>query len=615
MKLTEEEFSQMLRQWGERESARLGLDAAGRKEGREDAKIIPINSLRSLEAGSVTATPPAAPVPFAKTTTTRRVLCWSAITSAMAACLVAGMMVWLLEPTPMPGIAYTPRTAALKMGQTRLKATTSFAKGWRRAGLVVSVSDYSAFRSKELPDLPLVPQDAAMARRVMQAQTGAPREHVISLSNHGASEVAVMAALKWLKQFNQPGDLVMIHLACHSLLGPDGRLRLVLADSRDSAGKVTGLPAEDVLRELEALPGIVVLVADTCQSGVLEQLKLGPRQAIVASAGEKEQALDSIFGTAWLGGLESGAADRDLDGAATLQEAFDHAATTLKRMSGAQRPRLLTGGAGLAAKAVLALHPQLLKLLPERGIVLPAAGTLEFTPDGPCELWLGGKRLGVCTAPVALPVGPGIQRLRAVREEWGPQRSEWNDPAPVEVPPGGEVRRAAVFSAPQRASAAQVQLFESLSTAQEGLLFPAVQSFGDVAPRSERLPDGRFVIELPATRRVTQAGVVMLAGDAVTGVNLTSILGVARDGFVRLSITARAESGMADVSFFVGGRISESLNPRIETKARLDDQWQTLELRLPASLADRVVTGFGVEFGPSDKGGERIFIRDVTFRR
>lgn len=614
MKLTDEEFSQMLRQWGERESARLGLDAAGQKDGREDARIIPIQSLRDLEAGTVTSAS-AATVLVVKSTTTRRVLCWSAITSAMAACLVAGMMVWLLEPAPAPGIAYAPRTAALKSGQTRLKATSSFAKGWRRAGLVVSVSDYSAFRSKELPDLPLAPQDAVMARRVMQAQTGAPREHVNSLSNQAASEVSVMAALQWLKQFDQPGDLVMIHLACHSLLGPDGRLRLVLADSRDSAGKVTGLPVEDVLRELEVLPGIVVLVVDTCQSGALSQLKLGPRQAVVASAGEAEQALDSIFGTAWFGGIEDGAADGDLDGAVTLQEAFNQAVAALSGRPGTQRPQMFTGDAGLASEAVLALHPQLLKLLPERGTTLPAAGTLEFTPDGPCELWLGVKRLGVCSITVALPVGPGIQRLRAVREEWGAQRSEWNDPAPVEVPPGGEVRRAAVFSAPYRASAAQVRLFENLSVTQEGLSFPDVQGYGDVAPRWEQLPDGRFVIELPAARRIAPAGVVMLARDAVTGANLASTLGVARDGFVRLSITARTESGMTEASFFMGGRISESIHPRIETRARLDDQWQTLELRVPASLADRVVTGFGIEFGPSDSGGERIFIRDVTFRR
>ena len=93
------------------------------------------------------------------------------------------------------------------------------------------------------------------------------------------------------------------------------------------------------------------------------------------------------------------------------------------------------------------------------------------------------------------------------------------------------------------------------------------------------------------------------------------MLGAVRDGFVRLTVSAKAETGSVHAKCFVGGRVSESLSARIEVETRLDDQWQTVQLKVPASQADRIVTGFGIEFGSSDTGGEKIFVRDVTFSR
>ena len=449
----------------------------------------------------------------------------------------------------------------------------------------------------------------------MHTQMRAPLENILSLSNRAASEVAVMSGIRWLRQFNQPNDVIVIHVACHALVGPDGRLRLLMHDSRDENGKVTGLAAEDILRELESLPGIVILVADTCHSGVLTHFKLAPRHAIVASAGEKELALDSVFGSAWLGGLESGKADANLDGGITLQEAFDYVIAEFARRPGGQRPQLMLGGASLGKEALLAIHPQLSALLPEAGTPLPPPGVLEFVPDGPCELWLGANRLGVCSSPVALVTGPGVQRLRALRNEWGAQRSEWADPTPVEVPPGRRVQRAAVFSAPRKTFSGQLPLLGNTAATREGNPFPQMQAFGDVPVSYDQLPDGSLSITFPSARRAAPAGIVMLANDAITGVNLASILGTSSDGYVHLTVSAKVEAGSVRAKFFIGGRISESLNTRLETETLLDDRWQTIQIKVPAGKADNFVTGFGLEVGSSDSGGEKIFIRDVTFRR
>ncbi|WP_395746271.1 hypothetical protein [Prosthecobacter sp.] len=599
MNLSEERLLQMLQEWGRRERERLELD---RPPAPEEERA----------GGSIA--PASAPAPRAEKLTPRRVVWFSAGISALAACIVTMMTLWVAVPGGTTR-EYAPRTAAVKAEQTRLAATASFAKGWRRAGMVVSVSDYSAFRSAALPDLDLALPDAAAARRVMHTQMRAPLENILSLSNRAASEVAVMSGIRWLSQFNQPNDLVVIHVACHALVGPDGRLRLVLSDSRDEKGKVTGLPAEDMLRELESLPGMVILVADTCHSGALAQVRLAPRHAIVASAGEKELAFDSVFGNAWLGGLESGKADANLDGAVTLQEAFDHVIAEFARRPGTQRPQLLLGSPALGKEAVLALHPQLSALLPQAGAPMAPPGVLEFVPDGACELWLGGRRLGVCSAPVALVTGPGVQSLRAVRNEWGAQRSEWVDPMPVEVPPGRRVQRAAVFSAPRKTSSGQLPLLSTNADAREGNPFPQMQAFGDVPVRYEQHPDGSLLVQFPSARRAAPAGMVMLASDAVTGVNLASILGADTEGMVSLTISAKVETGTLKTKFFVGGRISESLNTRLETETVLDDRWQTIQIKVPAAKADNVVTGFGLEVGPSDSGGEKILVRDVTFRR
>ena len=213
MNLTEKQLQQMLQEWGASESRRLGLDQPCAPEEKRDRKIVPFTAL----APSICA-------PSAVTPTARRMAWYSTGISALAACIVTAMTLWVLGPERSASVDYTPRRASVKAEQTRLAGTAAFVKGWRRAGMVVSVSDYSGFRSVDLPDLAFASLDAAAARRVMQAQMRAPRENILSLGNRAATEVAVMSGIQWLRQFNRPNDLIVIHLACHALVGPDGRL-------------------------------------------------------------------------------------------------------------------------------------------------------------------------------------------------------------------------------------------------------------------------------------------------------------------------------------------------------------------------------------------------------
>lgn len=531
--------------------------------------------------------------------------------AAAAAVVVSIVSVRLLMPeVPVVGGRGDWVTRSMDVDQTlKTLAQRQLGRpGWRRAGLVIGVSDYSGFRQPRLVDLPLASTDAARARRALETAARAARPHIISLLNDAATETGARAAVRWLRQFDRPGDLIVIHVAAHGYAGPDGRLHLVLADSRrPSEGSITGVPVEDLLKPLAGLASTTVLIADVCQSGTVKQMALGPRQCVVASAGASELAVDSIFGEAWFGELE-GAADSNGDGMITLREAFEAAR---RRAGETQHPLLQEGRSGLADEVILNLHPQVAARLPEAGAVVAAPGMIEFVPDGPCQVWLDGDSLGLAARPVMLHAGPAPVLLRAVREGWTGPEAEWQDKAPVTPVSGQVAQRVAVFGPPsnlkQRAS---VRLTGAGVTSSP---FPKMEGFGQPPARGQFTVEGALVVERPLGSG--PCGLVLLANDAVGGVDMTALTGIRTGETVTLSISAKAEGGSAEVTFFAGGRANESLNPRIEKTTKLDDQWQSVALSLPAEKADRLVSGFGVSFAPGDGERKKILIRDITWSR
>ena len=500
-------------------------------------------------------------------------------------------------------------TRAAKVGDTlrMLEKRQLGRAGWRRAGLVIGVSDYSGFRHPRLENLPLAVTDAARARHALESQTRAPRSHIISLLNETASETGVRAAVRWLKRFDQPGDLIVMHVASHGYAGPDQRLHIVLADSRNlESGFVTGVPVDDFLGPLARLDSVSVLICDVCNSGSVKQVALGPRQCLVASAAASEAAVDSLFSERWFAALD-GSADANGDGVITLREAFDE---VCRRLGGLQHPVLREGRPGLADEIVLSVNSQLLARLPQAGPEVAVPGLIEFVPDGVCQVWLDQELLGRAFAPVMLPAAPGSAYLRAVREDWTGVAGEWRDPESATVVAGRVVQRAAVFGPGTTARRAGLRLTGSSSNV---LPFKRIEGFGERPSRAEISSDGIMKIERPPGPGTS--GLVLIAEDAVTGADVAALTGARPGDTVSLSISAKVESGEVSVTFFAGGRATESLTPRVEKTVRLDEQWQSVTLALPAAKADRLVSGFGVSFDDKSGNPAIIFIRDLTFRR
>ena len=490
------------------------------------------------------------------------------------------------------------------------------AAGWRRAALLLTVGDYSAFQNQQLPNLPAARDDAARVGRWYQSLGGAARENVIALTEKSATEPAARAAVQWLKnEFSQPGDLLLVHVSTHGWRSADGRLRIVLSDSRGTSDGGGGLPIEALLDPLAGTPGYSGVVLESCFAGAAGMIKPGPRQCVVAATGDGTPAFDACFGKHWMQALD-GAGDSNSDGVVTLAEAFAHTAHAMTLEHSPQAPHLFEGEAGLADRIALSFHRDVARQLPKAGAPAVAPSVIEFIPDRRAELFLDGESLGGVGGvgkglPILLWVAPGKHLLRSVLHgAFGAPDAAWESGS-FEVPTGGRIQQTPTFPATKRGQNATLRLVGGGAELSAGP-FPKIETTG-TAVRA-RHTDGILIIDAAGAASVG-GGSVLLAADVANGVDLASALGVAADAHVTVELSAKVDSGKLPVRFYAGGRASESLTPRVEKQAELDSQWQSISLTLPASRLDRLVTGFGVQIdGEPEIAVQKIFIRDVTFR-
>ena len=184
----------------------------------------------------------------------------------------------------------------------------------------------------------------------------------------------------------RPDDLVVLYLSCHGLTDLRRRLYFAAVDTVRSRLAATGVESAwviDQLEECRARSQIVIL--DCCFSGAfargakgdddlaLEErlLPSGRGRAVLTASNAREYSYEggtegrpealttepagSVFTTALLAGLRSGAADADGDGHVTVDEAYDYAYDLVRAQGAAQTPqRWLHGGEG---KIVLARSP------------------------------------------------------------------------------------------------------------------------------------------------------------------------------------------------------------------------------------------------------------------
>lgn len=182
-----------------------------------------------------------------------------------------------------------------------------------------------------------------------------------------------------------PEDLVVVYLSCHGLTDPRRRLYFAGSNTLKARLAATGVESSWVLDRLdECRARSQVLILDCCFSGAFargfkgaEELDLHDRlaptgrgRAVLTASNAREYSFEggldgvigpgetapgSVFTSALLEGLSTGAADADANGWVTVDEAYNYAYRQVRATGAAQTPqRWLTGGEG---QIVLARNP------------------------------------------------------------------------------------------------------------------------------------------------------------------------------------------------------------------------------------------------------------------
>jgi hypothetical protein len=159
-------------------------------------------------------------------------------------------------------------------------------------------------------------------------------------------------------------DVLLVYFSGHGLLDEDGDLYLSAANTDKANVAATGLRASDVLRRMQ-LSGARqrALVLDCCYSGAiglrlnkgdvgtasqvqLKNISDGSGTNILTSSTDTQVSKDgpiSIFSKYFIEGIQSGDADKDLDGLITLHDLFLYTSENV-RAAGVQKPTYLDTG-------------------------------------------------------------------------------------------------------------------------------------------------------------------------------------------------------------------------------------------------------------------------------
>lgn len=160
-------------------------------------------------------------------------------------------------------------------------------------------------------------------------------------------------------------DLLLLHFSCHGIKDARGRLHLAARDTDLSVLGATSVPASfvhDALNETQSHR--VVLILDCCYSGafargaavrsgndvhIADEFGAGSGRVVLTASSATEyafeggkltqdQAQPSVFTSALVDGLRSGAADLDADGEIGIDELYDYTYRRVREATPGQAP-------------------------------------------------------------------------------------------------------------------------------------------------------------------------------------------------------------------------------------------------------------------------------------
>jgi Caspase domain len=253
-----------------------------------------------------------------------------------------------------------------------------------RAALVIAIGNYT---------------DAALTRLDATARDAAEMADVLGNPDIGSFEVTALVdrtaqeirlALEDFLEGRGREDLVVVYLSCHGLLDRQDRLYFAATDTRRDRLAATGVEAQwlwDRLEECRATCQVVIL--DCCNSGAFGRagakgeadadLRLPERfitqgrgRAVLTASRANQRSWESdptggaagpsVFTSALVEGLRTGAADADGDGYVSVDDAYSYAYRKVMDSGAGQVPqRSMSTGEGIM---LLARNPAGLIITP-----------------------------------------------------------------------------------------------------------------------------------------------------------------------------------------------------------------------------------------------------------
>jgi hypothetical protein len=242
-------------------------------------------------------------------------------------------------------------------------------------------------------------------------------------------EVQIRRAIGRLCSNRTPDELILIYLSCHGLLDARGQLYFAASDTEKDGLGATAIKSTWLLEQLdECRARRQIVILDCCFSGAFAagakgDLDLGGRLAmqgrgravLTASRGweysfegapvDGDQTAGSIFTTALVEGLRTGAADSDHDGHITLDDVFQHAEAQVLARGDRQTPQRWMYGA--EGSIVIARNPAGIVIAPA-----PIPQALRASLDSPYP----DVRIGAVRALAEWLVGDDPGRVLAARD-------------------------------------------------------------------------------------------------------------------------------------------------------------------------------------------------------
>jgi formylglycine-generating enzyme required for sulfatase activity len=224
----------------------------------------------------------------------------------------------------------------------------------KKVALLIGVSQYG----EGLPPLLAAPNDVAALQRVLENSEMGGFDQVEPLIDPGL--VDMQQAIRKLCSHCQKDDLLLLYFSGHGLTDDSNHLYFATRLTNKHDFEATAVPASFIQQQsMQCYAKRQIIILDCCYSGAFKQgwqakapldlkRELGAEGRVVLTSStatqtsfQQEEANLSLYTQYLVEGIETGAADRDLDGQIFVRELHDYAKAKVQEAKPTMKPDIL----------------------------------------------------------------------------------------------------------------------------------------------------------------------------------------------------------------------------------------------------------------------------------